>query len=112
MPKPIHETLKHLAGGTFLIEAGDKLAELVAAVDATGKGGTITMKISIKKSTKSAMQVIGNITMSKPQEAPDATLMFPTPEGNLLLNDPRQQSLELKTVPKVGAVEPIQIGEK
>ena len=98
MAKPIHETLKHLAGGTFLDEAGDKLAELVAAVDSTGKAGTITLKISVKKSTKSDMQVIGNITMSKPQEAPDATLMFPTPEGNLLLNDPRQQNLELKAV--------------
>lgn len=39
MAKPIHETLKHLAGGTFLDEAGDKLAELVAAVDSTGKAG-------------------------------------------------------------------------
>lgn len=27
MAKPIHETLRHLAGGTFLDEAGDKLAE-------------------------------------------------------------------------------------
>ncbi len=112
MAKPINETLRHLSGGTFLDEAGEKLAELVAAVDSTGKSGSITLKIAVKKSTKAAMQVIGNITMSKPQEAPDATLMFPTPEGNLLINDPRQQALELKTVPKVGAVEPIQVGAK
>lgn len=112
MAKPIHETLKHLAGGTFLDEAGDRLSELVAAVDSTGKAGTITLKISVKKTTKAAMQVIGEIKLTKPQEAPDATLMFPTPEGNLLVNDPRQQNLELKTVPKVGAVEPLQIGAK
>jgi len=31
MAKPIHETLRHLMGGTFLDEAGEKLAELVAA---------------------------------------------------------------------------------
>ena len=111
MAKPIHETLKHLQGGTFLDEAGDRLAELVAAVDSTGKGGTITLKISVKKSTKSCMSVIGDIRMTKPQEAPDATLMFPTPEGALLLNDPRQQSLELKQVP-MGAVTPIQVGAK
>jgi hypothetical protein len=112
MAKPIHETLRHLAGGTFLDEAGDKLAELVAAVDSTGKAGTITLKISVKKSTKSAMQVVGNITMSKPQEAPDATLMFPTPEGNLLLNDPRQQNLELKAVTTQTPSELKQVGVK
>lgn len=37
MSKPIQDTLRHLAGGTFLDDAGAKLAELVSAVDATGK---------------------------------------------------------------------------
>ena len=88
------------------------MAELVSAVDSTGKSGTLTIKISVKKTSKSAMSVLADIKMTKPQEAPDSTLMFPTPEGNLLLTDPRQQSLELKTVPKVGAVEPLQVGAK
>lgn len=99
MAKPIHETLRHLMGGTFLDEAGEKLAELVAAVDSTGKGGKITMTIAVKKSTKAAMAVTADIKLSKPMEAPDATLMFATPEGNLLTEDPRQSKLELKQVP-------------
>ena len=112
MAKPIHETLRHLMGGTFLDEAGEKLAELVAAVDSTGKAGKITLTIAVKKSTKAAMAVTADIKISKPMEAPDATLMFATPEGNLLTEDPRQQKLELKQVPKSGAVEPLQIGAK
>jgi hypothetical protein len=110
MAKPLTEILKMLSGGSVDGEAGDKLSELVSAVDSTGKVGTLTIKISVKKTSKSAMSVLANIKMTKPQDAPDSTLMFPTPEGNLLLNDPRQQSLELKTVAKVGAVEPLQVG--
>lgn len=112
MAKPLTEILKMLSGGSVDGEAGEKMAELVSAVDSTGKGGTLTIKITVKKTSKYAMSVLADIKMTKPQDAPDSTLMFPTPEGNLLLNDPRQQSLELKTVPKVGAVEPLQIGAK
>ena len=107
MAKPIQDTLRHLMGGTFLDEAGEKLAELVAAVDSTGKAGKITLTIAVKKSTKAAMAVTADIKISKPMEAPDATLMFATPEGNLLTEDPRQQKLALKQVPAATAA-PIQ----
>lgn len=112
MAKPIHETLRHLMGGTFLDEAGEKLAELVAAVDSTGKAGKITLTIAIKKSTKAAMAVVGDIKLNKPTEAPDATLPFATPEGALLTEDPRQQRLELKTVAAQTPAELKQVGVK
>ena len=41
MAKPIHETLRHLMGGTFLDEAGEKLAELVAAVELADRADKI-----------------------------------------------------------------------
>ena len=112
MAKPIHETLRHLMGGTFLDEAGEKLAELVAAVDSTGKAGKITLTIAVKKSTKTAMAVTADIKISKPMEAPDATLMFATPEGNLLTEDPRQSKLELKAVAAQTPAELKQVGAK
>lgn len=98
MARPLADTLRYLQGGTFLDDASAQLAELVSAVDSTGKAGTITLEISVKKMSKGAMGVIGKIKLRKPMEAPDATLMFPTPEGNLLTEDPRQQRLELKQV--------------
>lgn len=97
--RPITDTLRYLQGGTFMDEASEQLAELVSAVNSTGKGGKITLEISVKKMSKGACGVIGKIKLSKPLEAPDATLMFPTPEGNLLTEDPRQSKLELKQVP-------------
>lgn len=112
MAKPIQDTLRHLMGGTFLDEAGEKLAELVAAVDSTGKAGKITLTIAVKKSTKAAMAVTADIKISKPMEAPDATLMFATPEGNLLTEDPRQQKLALKQVSVAPTQLPQQTGTK
>ena len=111
MAKPLTEILKMLSEGSVDGEAGERMAELVSAVDSTGKSGSLTIKLTLKKTSKSAMSILADVKMSKPQDAPDSTLMFPTPEGNLLLNDPRQQSLELKQVP-VGAVTPIQVGAK
>jgi hypothetical protein len=90
--------MRFLQGGTFMDDASNQLAELVSAVNNTGKGGKITLEISVKKMSKGACGVIGKIRMSKPIEAPDATLMFPTEEGDLLTEDPRQQKLPLKAV--------------
>ncbi|MFA6904365.1 MAG: hypothetical protein WC236_14920 [Gallionellaceae bacterium] len=98
MAKPITDTLRFLQSGTFIDNASAQLAELVSAVNATGKGGKITLVISVKKMSKGACGVTAEIKLSKPHEAPDATLMFPTEEGDLLTEDPRQQKLELKQV--------------
>ena len=98
MARPITETLRNLQGGSFLDDASEQLAELVRAVSATGKAGKITMEITVKKMSTSATGVIGKIKLSKPYEAPDATLMFPTEDGDLLTEDPRQQRFDLRTV--------------
>lgn len=98
MARPIIDSLRRIRGGAFLDEASEQLAQLVSAVDATGKAGKITLEISVKKMSKGAMGVIGLVKLSAPKELPDTTLMFPTPEGDLLTEDPRQQKLELKTV--------------
>ena len=112
MARIITDSLRHLQGGMFLEDASEQLAELVSAVDNTGKAGTITLVISVKKMSKGAMGVTGSIKLRKPQEAPDATLMFPTPEGNLLTEDPRQQKLALKTVEAQTPTELKQVGAK
>lgn len=111
MARSIVDSLRHLQGGTFLDEASTLLAELVSAVDSTGKPGKIMLEIGVKKMSKGAVGVIGKISLRKPQEAPDATLMFPTPEGNLLTEDPRQQKLELKRVDTQMPAELRKVGE-
>ena len=98
MPKPILETLARLQGGTLLEDAADKLAEAVLAVDRTGKSARVTITIDIRKATSAAQAVTGECTVKLPKEQKVETLLFPTPEGNLLAEDPRQQKLELREV--------------
>lgn len=96
--RPIIDTLRHIEGGVFLDDASDRLAELVKAVDSTGKPGSLTMKIDIRPATKGAKAVRGQTTIKKPAEPPMEVLMFDTPEGNLLTEDPAQSKLDLKPV--------------
>lgn len=111
MIRPITDTLRHIGGGVFIDTASDKLAELVAAVDASGKAGMITMGITVKKATRGgAMIVTGKVRLTKPAEEAMETMLFATPEGNLVVDDPHQQKLDLKTVTvNAGAATPAQL---
>ena len=103
MKQPIIDTLKHIGGGVYIDDAADALAELVHAVDSTNKGGKLTLEISVRKATRGgAMVVTGKMKLSKPEEMPLETMMFATPEGNLVTSDPNQKSLDLKVVGQEG----------
>lgn len=98
--RPITDTLRHIGGGVFIDTASDKLAELVAAVDSTGKAGSIDLKIKMKKATRGgAMHITGTVKLNKPAEEPMEAMLFATPEGNLVADDPHQQKLDLKVAP-------------
>lgn len=99
--KSITETLERLRGGQMLDEASEKLAEIVRAVGVTGKAGELVIKLQVKKLSRSgALEVIDKVTAKVPEESPITTMMYPTPEGNLITEDPRQQKLDL-TMPVI-----------
>ncbi|MFT0547891.1 hypothetical protein ACMHYO_16370 [Allopusillimonas ginsengisoli] len=102
--KPITDTLRHVRGGLLINETSELLAEIVKAVEVTGKAGKLTIELQIKKLSRSgALEIIDKVTSKIPSEAALTTMMYPTPEGNLITEDPRQQKLDLKTVRVVGA---------
>lgn len=109
MAKPITDVLREVRRGAFSEEAGDQLAELVKSVVEHGKGGKMTIELSVRPAGKknAALIITAKSTVKAPQDSPDETLMFPTPEGNLLTEDPRQQKLDLKVAaaPSASAVE-------
>lgn len=108
--RPITDTLRHIGGGVFIDTASDKLAELVAAVDSTGKAGSIDLKIKMKKATRGgAMHITGTVKLNKPAEEPMEAMLFATPEGNLVAEDPRQHKLDLKIAPGAAEVDPQQL---
>lgn len=98
MPRPILETLHHLNGGTFLVDAAEQLAALVKAVDSTGKPGSLTLKITARRATSQTMAIRGDVTLKAPNDTPVEALLYPTPEGNLMTDDPRQSKLPLAPV--------------
>ena len=111
MIRPITDTLRHIGGGVFIDTASDKLAELVAAVDQSGKSGKITLDITVKKATRGgAMLLSGKVRMTKPADEPLEAMLFATPEGNLVTEDPNQKTLDLKVVNQgAGAATPAQL---
>ena len=46
-----------------------------------------------------AMLITGKVKLTKPAEEPMEAMLFATPEGNLVADDPHQQKLDLKSVP-------------
>lgn len=103
MPTPLHENLDQVRVETedgdlipIMDEAGAKFSELVQAVTNHQKAGTLTLKIAIKPSTAGAMAVKADVAIKKPQGLPPESLLWATPEGNLIAEDPRQTKFDLK----------------
>jgi len=101
MPKAFTDTIRDLRRGALAAELTDALAQLVNAVDNTGKPGTLTLQISVKRASATAgtFVVTDKVTLKAPSADSNDSLLFGTPEGSLITQDPRQQQLDLKTVP-------------
>lgn len=104
MSSSILDTLRLLDGGCLVDKASDEIAKLVQAIDATGKPGSITIKVSLKRVGGGALAADGRISSVIPKDAAPVTLLFPTPEGALLTEDPNQKRLDLRPVVTDGEI--------
>lgn len=95
MQTPITDVLRQLRNGLMLDDMADQMQELVNAVEATGKGGSLTLKLDVKPFAKhgGAMIVKDTIKLTAPKIESSGTVLFATPEGNLQRKDPRQDDL-------------------
>jgi hypothetical protein len=105
MSKPLNENLQSVRIENedgdlqpIMDAAGEKFSELITAVAAYSKVGTLTLKIAVKPSTAGALAVKAEVSISKPKGLPAESLLWATPEGNLLAEDPRQTKLDLKAI--------------
>lgn len=105
MAKPINENIRDVRienedGDLIpvLDHAGEEFGKLINAVVTNGKAGSISMKIDIKPSTAGALAVKATVVSKIPKGLPPESLLWPTPEGNLLAEDPRQSKLDLRPV--------------
>lgn len=98
--RPFFDTVRDLRRGSFIDECADELQRVVTAVEETGKPGKLVIEIAVAPASKGqgAVKVADKITAKLPALPAGETIMFVTPENNLVANDPRQSSLELKSV--------------
>lgn len=91
--RPFVDWLTELRKGAVAAELTQKLHELVGAVQATGKDGTITLtvKVGVHKKTN-ALMVDDRVAAKVPAPDRKASLYFVDDDGNLVRNDPNQLS--------------------
>lgn len=96
-PRPFATFLMEHAKGRTHDELSAKLADLVAAVNATGKAGSITLTIGIKPQPKieGAVVVSDKVAVKAPALDRAESFFFVDPANNSLVrNDPRQLTLD------------------
>jgi len=101
MARPFLETLGELRQGRTLEELGLELANVVAAVQATSKKGSLSLKITVsppKKGSATYLVVDDEIVTRVPKLDRAETVFFPTRDHSLSRNDPSQIPLGLRPV--------------
>ena len=98
--RPFLDILRDLGQGITHDELSEKLQELVAAVAETGKGGTLSLAITIKPtdSKSGAVVVFAEVKTKPPKPPTQASVFFITPDNNLQRQDPRQATMELREI--------------
>lgn len=84
--------------GRTATELGQKLQELTAAVENAGRGGTLTLKITVKPAgsrvtADGAMLVADEITLKAPKLPRDESIFFSDADHNLIRTNPNQNEL-------------------
>lgn len=93
--KPITDVLREIRRGRAVDHATDLLAEVVRAVDLTGKAGslTITLKIKPEKGGGSQKTISAEVKAKRPElDVPDA-VFFSDDSGDLHRADPKQNEM-------------------
>lgn len=87
-------TLASIRYGSLSDEFESKLRELVLAATETGKKGSLTLAITIVPRKDGQVEVVDDLKAKLPEHDKGATILFATPEGNLMRQDPRQLELD------------------
>lgn len=100
MQRPFFDTLRDMRGGEVIAELAAKLQELVHAVQSTNATGSLTLTLEVKpmKGSTEAVVVTDTIKAKVPQLKSAGTVMFPTPDGNLTRQHPKQPELPFTLV--------------
>lgn len=93
--RPFDAFLREHRRGAALYDAGIALQQLVEAVESTSKGGSLTIKLTLKPDAKygTAVEVSDQITVSLPTPDLPSSLFYMDGSHNLVRNDPAQMTI-------------------
>jgi ribosomal protein S28E/S33 len=93
--RPITDVLRDIRKGRAVDQATRLLAEVVRAVDETGKPGELLLKIKVKpeKGGGSQKTITCEVKGKVPQQDIPEAVFFSDPDGDLHRTDPSQQEM-------------------
>lgn len=102
-------TIAQFDKGYSTDEASSKLAELIKAVRATGRGGKLTFELSVSPASRGAVNTLkltGEVKAKMPKLPAPECIMFATDDNTLQKTDPNQTEMELRVAQAPEAMEP------
>ncbi|WP_426043676.1 hypothetical protein [Caulobacter sp. DWR3-1-2] len=89
------DILRQIRKGRVVEELTEQLAEVTAAVRATGKAGEITLKLKVKPMKGDSYQVAlaAGVTSKSPRDDLPEGIFFLTEDGGLVRSDPNQKEM-------------------
>jgi len=95
--RPFVKALAGINRGAVLDEASLGLAALTTAVAATGRKGTLTLKVTVSpfKGNGAMVTVDADVEVKEPKQQAHGGVFFTDENGNLSRNDPHQGTLPL-----------------
>jgi hypothetical protein len=95
------ETILQMNNGATTVELSTALEQVVAAVRAAGKSGSLTLTIKVAPASKGSADVLmveSQVKTKLPEPDRGMTIFYATEDNQLVRNDPRQQMLPLRVV--------------
>lgn len=94
------KTISHLNKGGTISELDENLAELVRQIRATGKPGSLTLKLTVKPidSEAKTIEVKDKITLSVPDIPRRSSVFYTNEDGRVSRTDPEQPELPIQAV--------------
>lgn len=93
--------ISQLRRGQTAADLAEGLAELVAAVRATGKKGALTLKLTLAPHAKGddvILTLSDDVTLKVPRAERGSSIFYATDSNGLVRNDPRQGELRFEVI--------------
>lgn len=103
--RPITDVLRDIRRGRAVEQATRLLAEVVRAVDETGKPGTVTLTLTVKpeKGGGSQKTLLCSVKHKKPEADIPEAVFFSDEDGDLHRSDPHQSEMFTDAAKSAGA---------